>query len=42
MSNMFSGTNHDNKRSPLVTAGSLGGTLETGHALNFFDAGDQH
>ena len=30
MSNMFSGTKHDNSKVPIVTAGGLGGTLQTG------------
>ena len=30
LSNMFSGSKHDNKKVPLITAGGLGGTLETG------------
>ena len=40
MSNMFSGTKHDNKKVPVVTAGGLGGTLQTGRALDYLDAGD--
>ncbi len=35
MSNMFSGTKHDNKRIPIVTAGGLGGTLKTGRVLDY-------
>jgi hypothetical protein len=42
MSNMFSGTKHDNKKIPIVTAGTLGGTLQTGRALDYFEAGDDH
>ena len=30
MSNMLSGTKHDNKKVPIVTAGGLGGALQTG------------
>jgi hypothetical protein len=40
MSNMYSGTHHDNKKIPVVTAGSLGGTLQTGRHLDYLDAGD--
>jgi hypothetical protein len=40
LSNMWSGTKHDNKKVPVVTIGSLGGKLETGRALNYFEAGD--
>jgi Protein of unknown function (DUF1552) len=42
MSNMLSGTRHDNKKLPIVTAGGLGGTLETGRVLNYLDAGDEN
>jgi hypothetical protein len=34
MSNMFVGRKHDNTRLPLVTAGGLGGTLQTGRSIN--------
>jgi hypothetical protein len=40
MSNMFSGTKHDNKRVPMVTVGGLGGTLKTGRSLDYYTAGD--
>jgi hypothetical protein len=40
MSNMWSGKSHDNNQVPLVTAGSLGGTLETGRVLDYLNAGD--
>jgi hypothetical protein len=42
LSNMFSGSQHDNSRVPLITAGGLGGTLETGRTLNYLEAGDSH
>jgi len=35
MSNMFSGTKHDNSRVPVVTAGGLSGDLKTGRVLDF-------
>jgi hypothetical protein len=35
LSNMWIGRKHDNSRLPLVLAGGLGGTLETGRTLNF-------
>ena len=41
MSNMLSGTKHDNKKVPIVLAGGLGGTLETGRTLDYLDAGDE-
>jgi len=37
MSNMFSGTKHDNKKVPVVTAGGLGGKLQTGRVLDYSD-----
>ena len=35
LSNLWIGRKHDNTRLPLVLAGGLGGTLETGRTLNF-------
>jgi hypothetical protein len=35
LSNMWAGRKHDNFRLPLVLAGGLGGTLETGRVLNY-------
>ena len=40
ISNMFSGSKHDNKKVPVITAGGLGGTLETGRSLDYLNAGD--
>ena len=40
LSNMFSGTKHDNSHLPIVTIGGLGGALETGRVLRYRDAGD--
>jgi hypothetical protein len=40
LSNMFSGTKHDNKKVPVLTVGGLGGTLKTGRALDYVGAGD--
>jgi hypothetical protein len=42
LSNMWSGTKHDNRRVPVITVGGLGGLLETGRALDYFDAGDDN
>jgi len=42
LSNMWIGRKHDNTRLPVVLAGGLGGTLETGRALNYLDAGDEN
>jgi hypothetical protein len=40
LSNMWSGTKHDNKKVPVVTIGSLGGKLKTGRAVDYFESGD--
>ena len=42
LSNMWVGRTHDNTRVPLVIAGGLGGTLETGRALDYQSAGDDN
>lgn len=42
LSNMWIGRKHDNTRLPLVLAGGLGGTLETGRTLNYLEAGDDN
>ncbi len=42
MSNMWSGKNHDSNKVPLLTAGGLGGTLETGRVLDFTEAGNDN
>ena len=42
MSNMFSGTKHDNKKVPVITAGGLAGALKTGRSLDYLDAGDSN
>ena len=40
LSNMWAGRKHDNTRLPVVLAGGLGGTLQTGRTLNYLDAGE--
>jgi hypothetical protein len=35
MSNMFSGTRHDNSKVPIVTIGGLSGALKTGRVLDY-------
>jgi hypothetical protein len=40
MSNMFVGRKHDNTRLPLVLAGGLGGTLQTGRSINLLQEAD--
>lgn len=42
INNMWSGTNHDSTKVPLLTAGSLGGTLQTGRSLDYLSAGDDN
>jgi len=42
ISNMWSGTKHDNKKVPVVTVGGLGGTIETGRSLNYLDSADEN
>ena len=41
ISNMWTGTGHDNRKVPVVTVGGLGGTLKTGRALNYLESGDE-
>lgn len=40
LSNLWSGRKHDNSRLPLVMAGGLGGSIETGRTLDYMSAGD--
>ena len=40
ISNMLSGSKHDNKKVPIITAGGLGGSLKTGRTLDYLNAGD--
>src|SRR5262245_36208895 len=42
LSNMWAGWKHDNMKLPVVTVGSLGGTLETGRSLEYLYAGDEN
>jgi hypothetical protein len=42
LSNMWIGRKHDNSRLPLVLAGGLGGTLQTGQTLDYLQAGDDN
>ena len=41
INNMWRGSTHDSSNVPLLTAGGLGGTLETGRVLNYRDQGDE-
>ena len=40
ISNMWSGSQHDSSKVPVLLAGGLGGTLETGRVLDYTDKGD--
>ncbi len=40
VSNMFSGSRHDNSKLPLALVGGLGGTLTTGRVLDYTGRGD--
>jgi hypothetical protein len=42
LSNMFSGSRHDNSKLPLVLVGGLGGTLATGRVLDYRARGDDN
>ena len=42
LSNMWSGSQHDNTKLPLLTLGGLGGTLATGRVLDYHADGDAH
>ncbi len=42
LSNMWSGSRHDNTKLPLLTVGGLGGTLATGRVLDYAEAGDEN
>jgi hypothetical protein len=42
LSNLWSGSKHESFRLPVVLAGGLGGTLETGRSLDYLNAGDEN
>ena len=42
ISNLWIGRTHNNSRLPLVLAGGLGGTLQTGRTLDYIKAGDEN
>src|SRR5712691_8422863 len=42
LSNLWAGRVHNSLRLPVVLAGGLGGTLETGRSLDYLDAGDEN
>jgi len=42
INNMWSGSAHDSTQVPVLLAGGLGGTLETGRVLDYAEAGDEN
>lgn len=42
LSNLWIGRTHNNSRLPMVLAGGLGGTLQTGRTLDYVKAGDKN
>ena len=42
VSNMWSGSQHDSSKVPLLLTGGLGGTLQTGRVMDYTDKGDDH
>jgi hypothetical protein len=42
LSNLWAGRVHNSLRLPVVLAGGLGGTLDTGRSLDYLDAGDEN
>jgi len=42
LSNMWAGWKHDNMKLPVVLAGGLAGTLQTGRCLDYLYAGDEN
>lgn len=41
ISNMWSGSKHDSTKVPMLLAGGLGGTIETGRVLDYLDKSDE-
>src|SRR4051812_20867247 len=42
LSSLWIGRSHNNSRLPVVLAGGLGGTLQTGRSLDYVNAGDEN
>jgi hypothetical protein len=42
LSNMFSGSRHDNTHLPVLTVGNMGGALKAGRVLDFKEKGDEN
>ena len=42
INSMWSGSKHDSSKVPVILAGGLGGTLQTGRVLDYTDKGDDN
>jgi hypothetical protein len=42
VNNMWSGKGHDSTKVPVLTVGSLGGTVQTGRVLDYLNRGDEN
>jgi len=42
INSMWSGSKHDSSKVPVILAGGLGGTLQTGRVLDYSDQGDDN
>ena len=42
VSNMWSGSQHDSRKVPVLLVGGLGGTLQTGRVLDYLARGDDN
>ena len=42
VNNMWSGKGHDSTKVPVLTVGSLGGTVQTGRVLDYLEQGDEN
>src|SRR6516162_9270025 len=42
ISNMWSGSQHDSRKLPILLVGGLGGTLTTGRVLDYLERGDEN
>jgi hypothetical protein len=42
ISNMWSGSQHDSRKVPVLLLGGLGGTLQTGRVLDYLNRGDDN
>ena len=42
INNMWSGAQHDSSKVPVILAGGMGGSLDTGRVLNYENRGDEN